>query len=85
MQIPDSTPGFTMDLVTCSINKHHGPLAGTLRNIIIGKQWLNYNASLHQGSYKVVDMREVCFFFFTDLRKRRRGMCTCFKKHEKTH
>lgn len=62
MQIPDSTPGFRMDLVTCSINKYHGPLAGTLRNIIIGKQWLNYNASLHQGSYKVVDMREVFFF-----------------------
>lgn len=61
MQIPDSTPRFRLDLVTCFINKQHGLLVGTLRNIIIGKQWLNYNASLQQGSYKVVDMREVYF------------------------
>ena len=75
MQIPDSTPRFRTDLVTCFINKQHGPLAGTLRSIIIGKQWLNYNASLQQGSYKVVDVREV--FFFMDPRKKRRG--TCFR------
>ena len=64
MQIPDSTPRFRTDSVTCFVNKQHGPLAGTLRNIIIGKQWLNYNASLQQGSYKVADMRE---FFFSQI------------------
>ena len=68
MQIPDSTPRFRTDVVTCFINKQHGPLAGTLRSIIIGKQWLNYNASLQQGSYKVVDVREVFFSWIQEKR-----------------